>query len=183
MAHPFAGQSRSTGHSKMKSMGKTGNLVIPMMARVGENQSGGIRESTASMQHKRQAGATGMKRGGRFGRHKSKIKPDIDKALAASADQAPPAPTMAGPPAPGGPVPGMPPGMPMQKRGGKVMKHSDEAEDRKVVKSMVKKSAMKYAKGGRLPMAGKVKSAGAGSGVGRLQMVKSGHMKHGGRHR
>ena len=155
--HPHAHDARRTGKAKMKAMGKTGNLDIPIMRAVGENQAGGVRESSSSMQMKRQAAASGMKRGGKFGHHKSKAKPDMAELMAATqqAQAPPPGPdaAMAASGAGGAPAP-----VPMQKRGGR-----------------------KYAKGGRLPLAGHVKDAGGGSGPGRLEKVRSGHMKRGGR--
>ena len=86
---------------------------------------------------------------------------------------APPKPLMAPPMAPpmgggmpmaGGPPMMPPPGMmPPRKRGGRVG-HADEAEDRAMIKGMVKPSALKRAKGGKIHM-----TAGAESGPGRLE--------------
>jgi hypothetical protein len=153
MAHPHAHDARRTGKAKMKSMGKTGNLDIPIMRAVGENQAGGVRESSSSMQMKRQAAASGMKRGGKFGHHKSKSKPDMAALMAATqqAQVPPPGPdaAMAASGAGGGAPPAP---VPMQQK-----------------------------RGGRLPLAGHVKDAGGGSGPGRLEKVRSGHMKRGGR--
>ena len=90
---------------------------------------------------------------------------------------APPRPPMAGPMggAPGagaGPMlagapGGIPPGiMPPRKRGGKVS-HPDEAEDRAMIKNMIKPSALKRAHGGKVHHM----TAGAGSGDGRLEKI------------
>ena len=65
--------------------------------------------------------------------------------------------------------PTVPPPVKPFKRGGR---HSDAKEDRKIVKGMVKGSALKkYARGGGLPMAGHNTKGGAESGVGRLEMA------------
>jgi hypothetical protein len=178
--HPHAHDARRTGRAKMKAMSKSGNLDIPIMKAVGENQSGGIRESSSSMQMKRQAAASGMKRGGRFGKHRSKTKPDMDAIMAANAGPPP-----ATPPVPAlGAAGAMPtaPAPPMQKRGGRHhykhggrTHHEDEAEDKAIIKHMVKGSALKGHKhGGRMPFAGHVTHGGAFSGVGRLEKVHSG---------
>ena len=86
---------------------------------------------------------------------------------------APPgAPPMAG--APMGGMPGMmpPPGaMPPRKRGGRVH-HADEAEDRAMIKGMVKGSALKHrASGGRLASQKHHMTAGAVTGEGRLEKI------------
>lgn len=65
MSHPYSKAAKDSHKSKTKSMGKSGNLVIPMMRAVGENQKGGVRESSSHGQHQDQAKASGMKRGGR----------------------------------------------------------------------------------------------------------------------
>lgn len=65
MSNPFSKAAKTSHQSKLKSMGKTNNLDIPVMRAVGENKKGGIRESSASGQHQDQAKASGMKRGGR----------------------------------------------------------------------------------------------------------------------
>ena len=72
-----------------------------------------------------------------------------------------PGPTPPMMPPPGAVPPGM---MPPRKRGGKVS-HPDEAEDRAMIKGMVKSSALKHrASGGKIHM-----TAGAESGPGRLE--------------
>jgi hypothetical protein len=192
MSHPYSKHAGHTGRAKMRSMGKSGNLDIPVMRAVGENQAGGIRESSSSMQMKRQAGAAGMKRGGRFGKHKSKTKPDVSALMAA-----PPSPDMASPPspvptaAPGGPPPGppMPTGgpPPMQKRGGRAKKYErggavkvhkgSEAHMKETGggKGKLKSFGLESGpiKGGE-PFAGHVTHGGAQSGIGRLEKTRSG---------
>lgn len=95
------------------------------------------------------------------------------QAGAASPPMAAPAPPMippgAGPGGPGGPgagpggPPGMPP-MPMRARGGKVI--GGEATAGNISKWSKRASKNSFARGGRLP------TAGAESGVGRLQKAK-----------
>jgi hypothetical protein len=81
-----------------------------------------------------------------------------------------PGPMMAG--APGGLPPGV---IPPRARGGKVA-HPDEAEDRAMIKTMVKPSALKRARGGRLPSQKHHMTAGAVTGEGRLEKIgKKGH--------
>lgn len=63
--HPYKDQATKSHKSKTQSMGKTNNLDIPIMRAVGENKAGGISESSASMQHMKQAADPGMARGGR----------------------------------------------------------------------------------------------------------------------
>lgn len=65
MSNPYSKAAKDSHHSKLKSMGKANNLVIPMMRGVGENKKGGVHESASSGQHQDQAKASGMKRGGR----------------------------------------------------------------------------------------------------------------------
>lgn len=65
MSNPFSKAAKDSHKSKLKSMGKTNNLVIPMMRAAGENKAGGVHESGSSGQHQDQAKASGMKRGGR----------------------------------------------------------------------------------------------------------------------
>ncbi len=69
-----------------------------------------------------------------------------------------PSPLMAG--APGGMPPGM---MPPRARGGKIA-HADVKEDKAMIKGMVKPSALKRARGGKIHM-----TAGSESGPGRLE--------------
>lgn len=88
-----------------------------------------------------------------------------------------PPPGPPGGPAPmaGGPIPPLPPGMPPpgmmapRKRGGAV-NHSDEAEDKELVKEMVKPGALKRKHGGKV-----LDGAGAESGPGRL--ARNQHME------
>lgn len=173
--HPYSKHAGHTGRAKMRSMGKSGNLDIPVMRAVGENQAGGVRESSSSMQMKRQAGAAGMKRGGRFGKHKSKTKPDMSAMMVPPPDAAsPPPPVTAGPPIPpGGPAPspmGGPP--PMQKRGGRAKYERGGAV--KIKKGS--ETHMKETGGGR----GKLKNCGIESGPIKGGMPFAGHNTHGG---
>lgn len=120
MAHPYSKEAHSSNKAKAHSMGKVNNLDIPIMRAVGENRSGGIHESSASMQHKKQAGADGMKRGGHVKHKKSPVviaapatPPSADPAaMAAAGAGASPAPAPMG-----GGMP--PPGQPPMKRGGR----------------------------------------------------------------
>lgn len=127
--HPFKKEAESSHKSKTGSMGKANNLDIPIMRAVGENKSGGIHVSSASMQHKNQSVSDGMKRGGHVGKpkhHKPKIviaapatdpasSPQPDPAMAAAGAGPSPAPA---PMMPGAGAP--PPGQPPMKRGGMV---------------------------------------------------------------
>lgn len=67
------------------------------------------------------------------------------------------------------PPPRLPPGAPMMRKKGGRVEHSDEAQDRKLIKKMLKEddARMKRAKGGRLGM-----TAGAESGPGRLEKTR-----------
>lgn len=71
-----------------------------------------------------------------------------------------PSPIMAG--APGGIPPGL---IPPRARGGKVA-HEDAKEDKAMIKNMVKPSALKRARGGKVHM-----TAGSESGPGRLEKI------------
>lgn len=63
--HPYKKEASKSRKEKASSMGKMNNLDIPVMSAVGENRAGGIHESSASMQHMKQAADNGFKRGGR----------------------------------------------------------------------------------------------------------------------
>lgn len=129
MSHPYRKEAESSHKAKTGSMGKVNNLDIPIMRAVGENSSKKIAMSSASMQHKDQSAADGMKRGGHVGKPKhSKPKiviaapasdpassPQPDPAMAAAGAGPSPAPAPM-PPGAGAPPPGMPP----MKRGGMV---------------------------------------------------------------
>lgn len=104
------------------------------------------------------------------------VAPGGDKGAAPPMPMPPPGavppPPMPSPRPPMGAVPSLPPGMmpppggapmPMRKRGGKV-EHPDAAEDKKLIRAMVKPADLKRAKGGRVAM-----TAGALSGKGRLE--------------
>lgn len=123
MAHPYRNQADSTHKSKTGNMGKSANLDLPIMRAVGENSSKKIAMSSASMQHKGQAGADGMKRGGHVGKPKHHKPPVVIAAPAPDPTATPDPAAMAGaggPPPPAGP-PMMPPGgAPPMKSGGKV---------------------------------------------------------------
>jgi len=125
MSHPYKDQANSTHKAKTGSMGKINNLDIPIMRAVGENKSGGVRVSSASMQHKDQSRDNGMKRGGHVGKPKHS-KPKIVIAAPAGDPANPPSPDPAMAAAGAGPSPAPAPMMPppgaMQppmKRGGR----------------------------------------------------------------
>jgi hypothetical protein len=119
MAHPYKHQAHSSNKAKAHSMGKVNNLDIPIMRAVGENRSGGVHESSASMQHMKQAAASGMKRGG-HAKHKKAMVAVAAPAIPPSADPAAMAAAGAGSsPAPA-PMGGGMPGQPPMKRGGAV---------------------------------------------------------------
>lgn len=94
-------------------------------------------------------------------------------ALAQKAMGAPPPGAMPppGPPPmmPPGAGPGGPPMMP-RARGGKV-KHSDEAEDKKLIHKVLKQEGLERADGGRVPNLSSM-DAGSMSGEGRLEKIK-----------
>ncbi len=122
MAHPYLNQAKSTHKAKTGSIGKGGNLVIPVMRAVRENSSKKIATSSSHQQHKDQSSADGMKRGGHVGKpkhHKPKIPmvvpeatanpPLPDPSLAAAGAGSSPAPA---------PIPPAVPPQPPMKRGG-----------------------------------------------------------------
>ncbi len=124
MAHPYSNQAKSSQKSKASTMGKSGNLDLPIMRAVGENNSKKLySSSSSSQQHKDQSAADGMKRGGHVGKpkhHKPKV---VMVAPEATANPPSPDPSMAAAGMGSSPVPAPPPGMPPMKRGGKVMGH------------------------------------------------------------
>ena len=93
---------------------------------------------------------------------KSSPTPGPQAGAAGPPPMAAPAPPMP-PPGAGGPPPGGPPGMPMRARGGKVAGEATKANVKKWDKHA---AANSYKRGGGLP------TAGAESGVGRLQKAK-----------
>lgn len=103
MAHPYKKHADYSHTNKAHSIGKLNNLDIPVMRAVGENKaSKRLGLSSASMQHKDQARADGMKKGGRT---KTKIviaapsgPPPSPAGPAAGAAPPVPAPPMGGPP-------------------------------------------------------------------------------------
>ncbi len=131
-------------------MGKTNNLDIPIMRAVGENSSKKLYSSSSgSMQKPEQSDASGYKRGGHVGKHRSKPKIKI-AMVAPDATAVPPSPdpSMAAAGAGSSPVPAPmpPPGPPpIAKRGGR------------------------FASGGRAYP----KHGGAESGSGRLALSKA----------
>jgi hypothetical protein len=144
MVHPYKHKAHETLKSKTGSMGKTNNLDIPIMRAVGENSARKIAQSSASMQHKKQSAADGMKRGGHVGKpkhHKPKT-PMVVPDVAANPPSPDPSMAAAGAAPSPAPAPPMPPGQPPMKHGGR-----------------------KYAEGGRIKMPGSVEG-----GEGRLKL-------------
>lgn len=84
----------------------------------------------------------------------------------------PPMGGMPMPPPPGLPPPGM---IPPRKRGGRIEKHEDAAQDAAEIRSMVKPSALKRASGGSIKM-----TAGSESGPGRLEKTAARARRKGG---
>ena len=167
MAHPYKDQANSSHKTKTGNMGKESNLVLPIMRAVGENSGKKLySSSSASMQHKDQASADGMKRGGHVGK-KRHSKPK-SKTIVIAAPEAPVTPPSPLPPvaAAGTGSSPVPAPMPPMKSGGRT--HSDVAEDKALIKKMVKPAA-RLASGGRAyPL-----TAGSESGKGRLQKAHS----------
>jgi len=133
MAHPYFNQAKSTHKAKTGSIGKGGNLVIPIMRAVAENSSKKIATSSSHQQHKDQSSADGMKRGGHVGKpkhHKPKIPmvvpeatanpPLPDPSLAAAGAGSSPAPA---------PIPPAGPPQPPMKRGGRLPKQVGGADN------------------------------------------------------
>jgi len=119
MSHPYRDQANSSRKSKAQSMGKINNLDIPTMRAVGENSSKKIATSSASMQHKDQSGAAGMKRGGHVGKPKHRSKPKTPMVVPeATAIPPSPDPSLAAAGAVSSPAPAPMPGQPPMKRGG-----------------------------------------------------------------
>lgn len=97
------------------------------------------------------------------------VVPPTGSAAPPPAPMMPPRPPMGGMPMAGGPPGAMPPGLiPPRARGGKV--HPDEAQDRKLIKKMMKEEEKKEGETPERASGGKVHmTAGAESGEGRLQ--------------
>jgi hypothetical protein len=123
--HPFKSQANDTGSAKAKKLGSVHNTDIPSMKAAGETTFKKIDGSSASMQHKDQSAADGMKRGGHVGKPKHS-KPKVKIAMVAPEDTAvPPSPDpsmaaagAASSPAPA-PIPDVPPKAPPFARGGR----------------------------------------------------------------
>src|SRR4051812_16516065 len=122
--HPFKSQANDTRSAKAKKLGSVHNTDIPSMKAAGETTFKKVDSSSASMQHKDQSAADGMKRGGHVGKPKHS-KPKVKIAMVAPEDTAAPPspdPSMAAAgvgssPAPAPILPPQPPQPPM-KRGG-----------------------------------------------------------------
>src|SRR4051812_27248748 len=123
--HPFKSQANDTRSAKAKKLGSVHNTDIPSMKAAGETTFKKVDSSSASMQHKDQSAADGMKRGGHVGKPKHS-KPKVKIAMVAPEDTAaPPSPdpsmAAAGVGSSPAPAPLPPPqgaGMPPMKRGG-----------------------------------------------------------------
>ncbi len=170
--HPFKGNSDKSRKDKMSSLGAKEHHRAEH-ERV-NNYLGykHVDSSSYHEQHRDQSIAPGMKAGGRTKHHAKKPKtPDFARGVM---DQAPPSPDLAMSQAGTGASPSPVPA-PMQKRGGRV--HSDVAEDKALIRKMVKPSSIKKADGGRISYP--LKKGGADSGVGRLEYSKHhrGHKK------
>jgi hypothetical protein len=125
--HPFKEKALQTHKSKTGSMGHLNNLDIPVMRAVGENSPKKLySSSTGNMQNSKQSDASGYKRGGHVGKHRSKPKAKIAIVAPPPDAAAPPpdaalagagaAPSMPPPGAGAPPVPGQ---QPMAKKGGR----------------------------------------------------------------
>ncbi len=122
MAHPYSKQAHESTRSKAHSIGKGGNLDIPVMRAVGENSSKKLYSgSSGSMQHKDQSAASGYKRGGHVGKQKHSKPKIVIAAPAGPATPPQPDPALAAAGAASSPVPAPmspPPGQPPMARGG-----------------------------------------------------------------
>ena len=192
MAHPYASQAKASSSRRMKAIGhyagggRVAERFAPkkVMARSEKHEDAAIPGEKMKAKKFARGGSVKGKKGTQvnviIAGHGDGAKPPMPAMPMPAA--APPAP----PPMPAGPPPGMakppmavappgamPPGLGPRpfKRGGavKAMKHDDAKEDRAMIKSMVKPSAIKRADGGKVPAP---MTAGSESGEGRMQKAK-----------